>query len=48
MKITQDIRDYVAAGDAGDALTADAGMAQMAERFKEQGGEIYIETPSGE
>ena len=34
MKISQDIRDVVA---------REEGMAQMSERFKEEGGEIYIE-----
>ncbi len=39
MKISQDIRD--AARNQND-VAAQAGMAQMAERFREGGGEIYV------
>lgn len=42
MKITQDIRDY-AAGLENDAATdREAGMAEMSERFKALGGEVYV------
>ena len=48
MKITQDVRDYA------DGLTdnekaalypeaAQAGMAQMSEKFKQMGGEVYVD-----
>jgi phosphomethylpyrimidine synthase len=55
MKITQDVRDYAATlnepagagaggtGANGDVLTAEQGMAQMAEKFKAMGGEVYVE-----
>ena len=39
MKISQDIRDAAAAQND----VAEAGMAQMAEKFREGGGEIYVE-----
>jgi phosphomethylpyrimidine synthase len=40
MKISQDIRD--AANAQNDVATA--GMAEMAEKFRDGGGEIYVET----
>ena len=40
MKISQEIRD--AAGAQNDV--AEAGMAEMAEKFRDGGGEIYVET----
>jgi phosphomethylpyrimidine synthase len=52
MKITQDVRDYAAtlnepagAGGTpnGGALTAEQGMAQMAEKFRQMGGDVYVE-----
>ncbi len=47
MKITQEVREFAAKQnqDAGHFLAAEeaeAGMAQMSEKFREQGGEIYI------
>ena len=39
MKISQEIRDAA----AGQNDVASAGMAQMAEKFREGGGEIYVE-----
>jgi phosphomethylpyrimidine synthase len=39
MKISQEIRD--AAGAQNDVA---AGLAEMAEKFKQTGGEIYVET----
>ena len=39
MKITQDVRDY-----AGDPRTTkQAGMAQMSEKFREMGSEVYVQ-----
>ena len=38
MKITQDVRDY-----AASLRNAEAGMAEMSEKFREAGGEIYVE-----
>ncbi|HLK23690.1 MAG TPA: phosphomethylpyrimidine synthase ThiC [Caulobacteraceae bacterium] len=44
MKISQDIRDAALAQND----VAEAGMAEMAEKFREGGGEIYVEAkPSG-
>ncbi|MGV3479201.1 MAG: phosphomethylpyrimidine synthase ThiC, partial [Sphingobium sp.] len=52
MKITQEVRDFAAKQNTGAenflAVTpiaeadAEAGMAEMSEKFKEQGGEIYL------
>jgi len=49
MKITQDVRDYAAtlndatmAGLPAEAL-AKAGMAQMSEKFRQMGGEVYVD-----
>ncbi|MEA1157560.1 hypothetical protein U8M34_28855, partial [Klebsiella pneumoniae] len=52
MKITQEVRDFaarqnqestgfIAAGQA-DPTSAEAGMAEMSEVFREKGGEIYL------
>jgi phosphomethylpyrimidine synthase len=40
MKITQDVRDYAAKKEE-----AERGMAEMSERFREGGGEIYARPP---
>jgi len=47
MKITQEVRDFAAKQDAGAvtflaAEDAEQGMAEMSERFREKGGEIYL------
>jgi phosphomethylpyrimidine synthase len=48
MKITQDVRDYAATlndqqvGSSAEAL-AKAGMAEMSEKFRKLGGEVYVE-----
>jgi len=48
MKITQDVRDYAATlndqqvGSSAEAL-AKAGMAEMSEKFRQMGGEVYVE-----
>ncbi|HRH19764.1 MAG TPA: phosphomethylpyrimidine synthase ThiC, partial [Brevundimonas sp.] len=43
MKISQDIRDAAKAqNDAGGSLEAEAGMREMAEKFREGGGEIEV------
>jgi phosphomethylpyrimidine synthase len=39
MKISHEIRDSAAAQND----VAEAGMAEMAEKFREGGGEIYVE-----
>ncbi|HYE27779.1 MAG TPA: phosphomethylpyrimidine synthase ThiC [Allosphingosinicella sp.] len=47
MKITQDVRDFAARQNAGAdtflaAEEANKGMAEMSEKFREKGGEIYL------
>ncbi|VXC72857.1 phosphomethylpyrimidine synthase ThiC [Sphingomonas sp. 8AM] len=47
MKITQEVRDFAAKQNAPvetfvAAEEAEAGMAEMSERFKEKGGEVYL------
>jgi phosphomethylpyrimidine synthase len=52
MKITQEVREFAAKQnqDAGAFLAAtpigaedaEAGMAEMSEKFRERGGEIYL------
>jgi phosphomethylpyrimidine synthase len=58
MKITQEVRDFAAKqNQSADAFLAadlsaeasakaEAGMAEMSEKFREKGGEIYLPTPS--
>ncbi len=41
MKISQEVREYASAMAPNEV---DAGMAEMAEKFREGGGEIYVET----
>jgi phosphomethylpyrimidine synthase len=50
MKITQDVRDYAASlGDNEkaalglDKTAAEKGMAEMSEKFKQMGGQVYID-----
>ncbi|MGB7368165.1 MAG: hypothetical protein WA926_04400, partial [Methylovirgula sp.] len=40
MKISQDLRDEAAAIEAREK-----GMAEMSEKFKEMGSEVYVKTP---
>jgi phosphomethylpyrimidine synthase len=47
MKITQEVRDFAARQNASAdtflaAEEADKGRAEMSERFREKGGEIYL------
>ncbi|WP_394648772.1 phosphomethylpyrimidine synthase ThiC [uncultured Sphingomonas sp.] len=49
MKITQEVRDFAAKQNAPvetfvAAEDAQAGMAEMSERFREKGGEVYLPT----
>ena len=39
MKISQEVRDYAAARSPNEA---EAGMAEMSDKFKAGGGEIYV------
>ncbi len=41
MKITQDVRDYAAQIGTDEQTALDAGMAEKAAEFREQGGEVY-------
>jgi phosphomethylpyrimidine synthase len=50
MKITQDVRDYAASlGDNEkaalglDKAAAEKGMAEMSEKFRQMGGEVYLD-----
>ena len=47
MKISQEVRDFATANPANEAEAglpgeAEAGMAEMSQKFKESGGEIYL------
>jgi len=44
MKITQEVRDFAAKQNAGadTFLAVEEGMAEMSEKFRERGGEIYL------
>jgi phosphomethylpyrimidine synthase len=54
MKITQEVREFAARQNSDAFLAAEpiapadaeAGMAEMSEKFREKGGEIYL--PAGE
>jgi phosphomethylpyrimidine synthase len=41
MKITQDVRDYAATQGVDEQAALEAGMAEKAREFREQGAEIY-------
>ena len=43
MKITQDVRDYAAEHGVDEAAALEAGMAEKAAQFREQGAEVYRE-----
>jgi phosphomethylpyrimidine synthase len=43
MKITEDIRQFAREQGMAEEAAIDAGMEQMAEEFREKGGEIYVE-----
>ncbi|MGB1656246.1 MAG: phosphomethylpyrimidine synthase ThiC [Longimicrobiales bacterium] len=43
MKITEDIRQFAREQGLAEAEAIDTGMEQMAEEFREKGGEIYLE-----
>jgi phosphomethylpyrimidine synthase len=45
MKISQEVRDYAAArapNESAPNVEAEKGMAEMSEKFKAGGGEIYV------
>jgi phosphomethylpyrimidine synthase len=41
MKITQDVRDYAATQGVDELSAIEAGRAEKAREFREQGSEIY-------
>ena len=43
MKITQDVRDYAAKLNETPEMAAQAGMAEMSEKFQEMGEKLYID-----
>jgi phosphomethylpyrimidine synthase len=43
MKITQDVRDYAASLNDPDYKEVADGMAEMSAKFREMGGEVYLE-----
>jgi len=43
MKITQDVRDYAAKQNDPAYAAAEAGMAEMSAKFKELGGQVYLD-----
>ena len=40
MSVTQQVRDY-----AAKLAEKEAGMAEMSEKFRAMGGDVYVETP---
>jgi phosphomethylpyrimidine synthase len=43
MEITQQVRDYAAKLNGTPEMAVEAGMAEMSEKFRELGGEVYVE-----
>jgi phosphomethylpyrimidine synthase len=43
MEITQQVRDYAAKLNETPEMAVETGMAEMSEKFKEMGGEVYVE-----
>lgn len=43
MEITQQVRDYAAKLNRPIEEAQEEGMAEMSEKFKEMGGEVYVE-----
>jgi phosphomethylpyrimidine synthase len=43
MEITQQVRDYAAKLNETPEMAAAAGMAEMSEKFRELGGEVYVD-----
>jgi phosphomethylpyrimidine synthase len=46
MEITQQVRDYAAKLNETPKAAVEKGMAEMSEKFREMGVEIYVETTS--
>jgi phosphomethylpyrimidine synthase len=43
MEITQQVRDYAAKLNAPIEAAKEEGMAEMSEKFREMGGQVYVE-----
>src|SRR5271165_5752808 len=43
MEITQQVRDYAAKLNETPEMAAEHGMAEMSEKFKEMGGQVYVD-----
>jgi len=46
MEITQQVRDYAATLNESPEMAVESGMAEMSEKFKEMGSQVYV--PSGD
>ena len=44
MEITQQVRDYAATLNETPEMAVESGMAEMSEKFKEMGGQVYVTT----
>ena len=42
MRITQDVRKYAEEHGMASVEAIEAGMGEMAERFREQGNQVYL------
>jgi len=42
MEITQQVRDYAATLNETPEMAVESGMAEMSEKFKEMGGQVYV------
>jgi phosphomethylpyrimidine synthase len=42
MEITQQVRDYAAKLNESPEMAVESGMAEMSEKFKELGGQVYV------
>ncbi len=45
MEITQQVRDYAARLIETPEMAAQAGMEEMSGKFREMGGEVYVDAP---
>jgi phosphomethylpyrimidine synthase len=47
MEITQQVRDYAAKLNETPEMAAEAGMAEMSEKFREMGEKLYVDEKLG-
>jgi phosphomethylpyrimidine synthase len=47
MEITQQVRDYAAKLNRPIEAATEEGMTEMSEKFREMGGEVYVEDIAG-